>query len=83
MDGGKCILQLRGVRPFYSDKYDVTQHPHYKETAEYNKKNAYDIAKKKKWNLTEEDKPRELLQTLGTSIIREKLGKEDLFIKVC
>ena len=45
MDGGKCILQLRGVRPFYSDKYDVTQHPHYKETAEYNKKNAYDIAK--------------------------------------
>lgn len=45
MDGGKCILQLRGVRPFYSDKYDVTQHPHYKETAEYNKKNTYDIAK--------------------------------------
>ncbi|SDB04512.1 VirD4-like conjugal transfer protein, CD1115 family [Butyrivibrio sp. INlla16] len=45
MDGGKCILQLRGVRPFFSDKYDVTQHPHYKETAEYNKKNTYDIAK--------------------------------------
>ncbi len=32
MDGGKCILQLRGVRPFLSDKYDVTQHPHYKLT---------------------------------------------------
>ncbi|SFQ23139.1 type IV secretion system protein VirD4 [Butyrivibrio proteoclasticus] len=45
MDGGKCILQLRGVRPFLSDKYDVTQHPHYKETAEYNKKNLYDIEK--------------------------------------
>lgn len=45
MDGGKCILQLRGVRPFLSDKYDVTQHPHYKETGEYDKKNNYDIAK--------------------------------------
>ena len=45
MDGGKCILQLRGVRPFLSDKYDVTQHPHYKETAEYDKKNLFDIAK--------------------------------------
>lgn len=45
MDGGKCILQLRGVRPFFSDKYDVTQHPHYKETAEYDPKNAYDIVK--------------------------------------
>ena len=43
MDGGKCILQLRGVRPFLSDKYDVTQHPHYKETGEYDKKNNYDI----------------------------------------
>ena len=45
MDGGKCILQLRGVRPFFSYKYDVTQHPHYKETGEYDKKNNYDIAK--------------------------------------
>ena len=45
MDGGKCILQLRGVRPFLSDKYDVTQHPNYKETGEYDKKNNYDIAK--------------------------------------
>ena len=33
MDGGKCILQLRGVRPFLSDKYDITQHPNYKYTA--------------------------------------------------
>ncbi len=45
MDGGKCILQPRGVRPFLSDKYDVTQHPHYRETAEFNKDNLYDIAK--------------------------------------
>ncbi|SFB89739.1 hypothetical protein [Butyrivibrio sp. YAB3001] len=40
----KDILKLRGVRPFLSDKYDVTQHPHYKETGEYDKKNNYDIA---------------------------------------
>lgn len=57
MDGGKCILQLRGVRPFISDKYDVTQHPHYKETAEYDKKNLYDIAKNlnPRMSLREED----------------------------
>lgn len=43
LDGGKCILQLRGVRPFLSDKYDLTQHPHYKETADYDKKNEFNI----------------------------------------
>ena len=43
MDGGKCILQLRGVRPFLSDKYDLTQHPNFKLTADYDMKNAFDI----------------------------------------
>ena len=43
MDGDKCILQLRGVRPFLSDKYDVTQHPLYKETVEYDDRNKLDI----------------------------------------
>ena len=43
MDGGKCILQLRGVRPFLSDKYDITQHPNYKYTADADPKNALDI----------------------------------------
>ena len=43
MDGDKCILQLRGVRPFLSDKYDVTQHPLYKETGEYDERNKLDI----------------------------------------
>jgi type IV secretion system protein VirD4 len=43
MDGGKCILQLRGVRPFFSDKYDITKHPNYKWTADYDKKNIFDI----------------------------------------
>ena len=45
MEGGKCILQLRGVRPFLSDKYDLTQHPNYKYTAGYDKKNTFDIEK--------------------------------------
>ena len=43
MDGGKCILQLRGVRPFLSNKYDITKHPNYKYTSDFNKKNALDI----------------------------------------
>mgnify|MGYP005760311905 FL=1 len=43
MDGGKCILQLRGVRPFLSDKYDITKHPNFKYTADASDKNAFDI----------------------------------------
>ena len=43
MDGGKCILQLRGVRPFLSNKYDITKHPNYKFTSDFDKKNALDI----------------------------------------
>lgn len=45
MDGNKCILQLRGVRPFLSDKYDITKHPRYKELSDYNEKNEFDIEK--------------------------------------
>ena len=45
MNGGKCILQLRGVRPFLSDKYDVTQHPNYKYLSDANPKNAFDVEK--------------------------------------
>ena len=43
MDGNKCILQLRGVRPFLSDKYDITKHPNFKYTADADDKNAFDI----------------------------------------
>jgi len=43
LDGGKCILQLRGVRPFMSDKYDLTQHPNYKLTSDFDKKNEFNI----------------------------------------
>ena len=43
LDGGKCILQLRGVRPFLSQKYDITKHPLYRYTSDYDKRNAFDI----------------------------------------
>ena len=43
MDGGKCILQLRGVRPFLSDKYDITKHPNYKYLSDFDKRNAFDV----------------------------------------
>ncbi|MBQ3703056.1 MAG: type IV secretory system conjugative DNA transfer family protein [Oscillospiraceae bacterium] len=45
LDGGKCILQLRGVRPFLSDKYDITKHPNYKLTADYDERNTFDVQK--------------------------------------
>lgn len=51
MDGGKCILQLRGVRPFFSDKYDITKHPRYKYLSDYDKKNAFDIERYRKRRL--------------------------------
>ena len=43
LDGGKCILQLRGVRPFLSDKYDITRHPNYRFLSDYDKRNEFDI----------------------------------------
>ena len=43
MDGGKCILQVRGVRPFFSEKFDITKHPRYKYLSDYDKKNALDV----------------------------------------
>ena len=43
MDGGKCIMQLRGVRPFFSDKYDITKHKRYKELSDYDEKNLFDV----------------------------------------
>ena len=45
MDGGKCVLQLRGVRPFLSDKYDITKHPNYKYLSDADPRNAFDIEK--------------------------------------
>ena len=51
MDGAKCILQLRGVRPFLSNKYDITKHPKYRQLSDYNKRNAFDIEKYRKHKL--------------------------------
>ena len=45
MDGGKCILQVRGLRPFYSDKYDITKHPNYKYLSDADKRNTFDVEK--------------------------------------
>lgn len=45
MDGGKCILQVRGVRPFFSDKYDITRHPNYEYLSDADKKNAFDTGR--------------------------------------
>ena len=45
MDGGKCILQIRGARPFFSDKYDITKHPHYRLLSDANPKNWYQVDK--------------------------------------
>ena len=45
MDGGKCLLQVRGVRPFLSRKYDITKHPNYKYLSDFNPKNIFDIEK--------------------------------------
>ena len=51
MDGSKCILQLRGVRPFFSNKYDITKHPNYKYLADYDKKNTFNIERYLSTNL--------------------------------
>ena len=45
LDGGKCILQLRGVRPFLSEKYDITKHPNYKYLSDADRRNTFDIEK--------------------------------------
>ena len=45
LDGSKCVLQLRGVRPFLSNKYDITRHPNYKYLSDYDKKNTFDVEK--------------------------------------
>lgn len=67
LDGNKCILQLRGVRPFLSKKYDLTKHPNYKLTAGYDKRNTFDIEKfvhrKMELNVEEEFEVVEIAET--------------------
>ena len=64
MDGGKCILQVRGVRPFFSDKYDIMRHPNYKYLADADKKNEFNIERymKKKIPVVRQDEPFDLYE---------------------
>ena len=66
MDGGKCILQVRGVRPFFSEKYDITRHPRYQYLSDADKQNTFDVdrylssLRRKKWRVVSEDDPFDL-----------------------
>ena len=66
MDGGKCILQVRGVRPFFSNKYDISKHKNYKYLSDYDKKNTFDVdsylssLRRKKRRVIPEDEPFDL-----------------------
>ncbi len=71
MDGGKCLLQIRGVRPFLSNKYDITKHPNYKFLSDYNPKNAFNIEE----FLSTRLKPKEDEQYINYEISAEKLAQ--------
>ena len=75
MDGSKCILQVRGVRPFLSEKYDITQHPNYKYLSDYDPKNAFNIEKYLNRNLKLKDE--EIFMTYEISIDDEN-DEDDL-----
>ena len=75
MDGSKCILQVRGVRPFLSEKYDITQHPNYKYLSDYDPKNAFNIEKYLNRNLKLKDE--EIFMTYDISIDDEN-DEDDL-----
>ena len=70
MDGGKCILQLRGVRPFFSDKFDITKHPRYKYLADADKKNTFDIERYMKCRpaIVKPDEPFDLYELKATDL---------------
>ena len=70
MDGGKCILQLRGVRPFFSDKFDITRHPRYKYLADADKKNTFDIERymKRRPAIVKPDEPFDLYELRATDL---------------
>ena len=70
MDGGKCILQLRGVRPFFSDKFDITRHPRYKYLADADKKNTFDIERymKRRPAIVKPDEPFDLYELNATDL---------------
>ena len=73
MDGGKCILQLRGVRPFFSDKYDITKHPRYKYLSDADKKNTFDVERymKRKPAIVKPDEPFEMYELKASDLETE------------
>ena len=70
MDGGKCILQVRGARPFFSDKFDITKHPRYKFLSDFDKKNEFDIEKylKRRPEIIKPDDPFDLYEIDGADL---------------
>ena len=73
MDGGKCILQLRGVRPFFSDKYDLTKHPRYKYLSDADKKNVFDVERymKRRPAIVKPDEPFDMYELSAKELIDE------------
>ena len=79
MDGNKCILQLRGVRPFISDKFDITRHKRYRELADYDKKNTFDVELYLKRRLRMRmDQEVELYEVEGSEENREDVETEPM-----
>lgn len=74
LDGGKCILQLRGVRPFLSDKYDITKHPNYRYLSDYDSRNAFDIEKYLSTRLN--PKPDDVFNTYSVDLSGEPKAAE-------
>jgi hypothetical protein len=74
MDGSKCILQLRGVRPFLSDKYDITQHKNYKYLSDFSEKNAFNMEKFVNHKLTV--KPDEDFEVFEYDAVAEDMPSE-------
>jgi type IV secretion system protein VirD4 len=77
MDGGKCILQLRGVRPFLSDKYDITKHPRYKYLADYDERNKFNMEQymKKSKKRKQVVKPDEVFDYYDITVPHEENSK--------
>ena len=80
MDGGKCILQLRGVRPFFSDKYDITKHPKYRYLSDYDKKNAFDVERymKRRPAIVKPEEPFDCYE-ISEADLQEGTGNEETY----
>ena len=78
--GGKCILQLRGVRPFFSDKYDITKHPKYRYLSDYDKKNAFDVERymKRRPAIVKPEEPFDCYEISETDL-QEGTGNEETY----